>query len=103
MIVDVADGDVDPYVGGLLPVVRPHQQRILGAPLAVQTPGGRQLAGLGIDAEAVVCAADDGVRHQSVRTLDTNRLRLYYLSSFDIIDSYCQKLEQKLTFLENKI
>lgn len=70
VVVDVADGDVDPYVGGLLAVVRPHQERILRPPLSVQTLGGDQLAGFGIDAEAVVRSADDGVSHQSVRTLN---------------------------------
>lgn len=69
VVVDVADRDVHRHVRGLLPVVGPHQQRVLGSLLAVQALGGDQLARLGVDAEAVVGAADDGVRHQSIGTL----------------------------------
>lgn len=69
VVVDVLDGDVQPHVRRLPPVVGADQQGVLGAPLAVQLLGGHQVARFGVDAEAVVRPADDGVGDQSVGTL----------------------------------
>lgn len=69
VVVDVLDGDVQPHVGRLLPVVGSHQEGVFRPPLPVQLLGGDQVAGFGVDPEAVVRPADDGVGHESVRTL----------------------------------
>lgn len=78
MVVDVLHGDVQPHVGRLLPVVGAHQKGVFGAALPVQLLGGDQIAGLGVDAKAVVCPADDGVRDESVGTLERSRKTGYY-------------------------
>lgn len=73
MVVDIADSDVDPHIRGLQAVVGAHQQRVLGAALAVQAPRGDQLPRLGVNVEAVVCTTDDGVCHQGIGSLSQNR------------------------------
>lgn len=72
VVVDVADGDVYPHVRGLQAVVGAHQQRVLGAALAVQAPGGYQLPRLGVNVEAVICTTDNGVCHQGIGSLRHN-------------------------------
>lgn len=69
MVVDVLDGDVQPHVGRLFSVVCTHQKGVFGTPLPVQLLGGDQVTGFRIDPKAVICPADDGVRHESVGTL----------------------------------
>lgn len=69
VVIDVLDGDVQPHVRRLFPVVCAHQKGVLGAPLPIQLLGGDQVSGFGINPKAVVGAADDGVRHKSVRAL----------------------------------
>lgn len=73
VVVDVADSDVYPHVRGLQAVVGTDQQGVLGAALAVQALGGYQLPRLGVNVEAIICSADDGVRHQGIGSLSQNR------------------------------
>lgn len=73
VVVDVLDGDVQPHVRRLPPVVGADQQGVLGAALTVQLLGGHQVTWFGVDAEAVVGPADDGVGDQSVGTLQGRR------------------------------
>lgn len=73
MVVDVLDGDVEPHVRRLLPVVGSHQQGVTGAAFPVQLLGGDQVARLGVDPKTVVGTADDGVRHQSIWALEVER------------------------------
>lgn len=69
MVVNVLDSDVQPHVGRLLPVISSNQEGVFRPALPVQLLGGDQVAGFRVDPEAVVRAADDGVGHESVRTL----------------------------------
>lgn len=89
VVIDVLDGDVQPHVRRLLPVVCAHQKGVLGTPLPIQLLGGDQVTGFGINPKAVVGAADDGVRHKSVRALrrrqkmeSTSAFNFYVLSSY---------------------
>ena len=69
VVVDVLDGDVQPHVGRLLPVVSAHQEGILRPAFPIQFLGGDQIPGLRVDPEALVRPTDDGVGHKSVGTL----------------------------------
>lgn len=73
VVVDVLDGDVQPHVRRLPPIVSADQQGVLGAPLAIQLLGGHQVARFGVNAETVVRPADDGVGDESVGTLQGGR------------------------------
>lgn len=97
MVVDVFDGDVQPHVGRLLPVVRSHKEGVFGPPLPVQLPGGDQVAGLGVDAEAVVRPAQDGVGDQSVRTLRWENNKSTMKVSFKVSANYVRCTELMLS------
>lgn len=91
VVVDVLDGDVKPHVGRLFPVVCAHQEGIFWTALPIQLLGGDQISGLGVDPEAVICPADDGVRHKSIGTLRwrQNKYYYYYIIRIYIIKSEC--------------
>lgn len=73
MVINVADSDVYPHVRGLQAVVSTDQQGVLGAALPVQALSGYQLPWLGVNVEAIICTADNGVCDQGIGSLSQNR------------------------------
>lgn len=98
MVIDIADGDVQPHIGRLLSIVRAHKKGILGAALSVQLLGGDQVAGFWVDTETVIRPADDGVSHKRIGTLKRKTENCYLY----MIRLYMLKVNQTVGYCSAK-